>query len=492
MRILKISFLFLFLVHGSLALADVNHYFNQIKKDPRALFVFLKAMPKGGELHYHLAGSAYPEVLLLYAAQGHYCLNQKTLAMTEYLSRCEEGVQAHELRRHPRLYEQTIRSWSMANFTFPKESGHDHFFASFGKFMPVVWAFEAKLLADAIQRAVNQNEFYLEVMVQPDRGRSARFARNKKISMTQLPVVRQELLSNTAFQANINETINGASLLLKKAHQNLNCDKQPSQVVCKIPVKFQYLVLREQPLENLFAQALNGFAAASRSPDLVGINLVQAEDGPISLRDYRQQMQIFSFLHHVYPKVHIALHAGELDPLTVKSADLRFHIRKAIEIGSAERIGHGTDIAFENDAESLFHLMAKKPVAVEINLTSNRFILNCFNKKHPLRNYLKHHVPVVLSTDDEGVLRTDLTHQYMDAVLNHHIDYPTLKMMSRNALTYSFLPGASLWADAAKAVPVNVCRSFHSFACLRFLKQSEKARLQWLLEKKMKIFESRL
>lgn len=34
-------------------------------------------MPKGGELHYHLAGGAYPEIMLDLASK-NYCLNTLT------------------------------------------------------------------------------------------------------------------------------------------------------------------------------------------------------------------------------------------------------------------------------------------------------------------------------------------------------------------------------------------------------------------------------
>ncbi len=53
--------------------ASVDSYFSHIKKDSSALYAFFKTMPKGGELHYHLAGGAYPETMLALAANGNYC-----------------------------------------------------------------------------------------------------------------------------------------------------------------------------------------------------------------------------------------------------------------------------------------------------------------------------------------------------------------------------------------------------------------------------------
>jgi adenosine deaminase len=224
----------------------------------------------------------------------------------------------------------------------------------------------------------------------------------------------------------------------------------------------------------------------------VGINLVQAEDDIISVRDYQKQMSVFNNLHNLYPNVHVSLHAGELSPTAVAPKDLRFHINEAVFTGNAERIGHGVSIAYEDNVESLLKHMAQKPVPVEINLTSNRKILNIYGKNHPLNYYLSHNVPVILSTDDEGVLRTDLTREYVAAVINHGLDYPALKNINRNALTYSFLPGKSLWKNPSSAVPVSQCKQLKSTSCQKFIEKNEKARLQRLLEIKLYDFEKQI
>jgi adenosine deaminase len=201
-------------------------------------------------------------------------------------------------------------------------------------------------------------------------------------------------------------------------------------------------------------------------------------------------MRIFHFLHSIYPHVHIALHAGELAPQDVHPTQLGFHVHDAIFTGGAERIGHGVDIAYEEKAEQLFNEMATKPIPVEINLTSNRKILNISGKQHPLRDYLNHHVPVVLSTDDEGILRTEITREYVEAVIHQGLDYSTLKIINRNALTHSFLPGKSIWADPHQSKLVDECQSLNSRTCQAFIKEHEKARLQWQLESQLTAFEA--
>ncbi|KTD38893.1 adenosine deaminase [Legionella nautarum] len=488
MKLFRISsFLTLLLIH-SFAGATVSNHFDTIKNQPNALYSFLKNMPKGGELHYHLAGGAYPETMLALAAQGNYCLDKETMTMTKMVERCQ-GVTGKELSNYPELYAQTIRAWSLKDFIEGQESNHDHFFASFSKFMPLVADYRPQLLAEIMQRAASQHELYLEIMILSDNAKSTHFA-PPTVNPEQFNQLQQQLLGNADFVKNIEYTGNEASRILKQARQDLGCNSHPQKDVCQITVKFQYYILREQNLEKVFAQALNGFAAAERSKDIVAVNLVQAEDGIISLRDYRQQMQIFNFLHQAYPKVHIALHAGELAPTAVVPENLRFHIHDAISVGQAERIGHGVDIAFENDAEKLLQTMAEKGTAVEINLISNKKLLHISGSQHPLNDYLNHKVPVVLSTDDEGLLRTDLTQQYVEAVLKHGLDYPQLKMISRNAITYSFLPGQSLWANANQGLAIESCKELDSQDCLLFAKKNEKARLQRILEKEFRAFEN--
>lgn len=487
MRLCKQFFLWILLGYHAFAHANIYQYFETIKTDPNALYAFLRAMPKGGELHYHLAGGAYPETMLALASQGDYCLDKMSLGISKTTERCV-GVKSAELLQQPGLYNRVIRAWSLKDFIPGEESGHDHFFASFYKFMPIVFAYRPQLLAEIMQRAASQHEQYLEIMILPDNAQSTTFA-PQSISPANFAATSKQLLADKAFQANVKHTIDVAQELLQKARKELGCDKAPFQDVCQLTVRFQYYVLREQAPEKVFSQALNAFTAASQSREIVGVNLVQAESAPISLQNYHKQMEIFAFMHQLYPKVHIALHAGELAPEAVLPEDLRFHINEAVTLGHAERIGHGVDIAFENNAEALLKTMANQQIAVEINLTSNKKLLNIAGKKHPLRFYIAHQVPVVLSTDDEGILRTDLTRQYVQAVLNHGIDYPTLKMINRNALTYSFLPGESIWADAATAKPVAACKDLNSAACLEFVEKNEKARLQQQLENKLAAFE---
>ena len=201
------------------------------------------------------------------------------------------------------------------------------------------------------------------------------------------------------------------------------------------------------PHEIVFAQILLGFELASSDPRFVGLNLVMPEDWYVPIHDFNEHMAMIDYLHGVYPKVHIALHAGELAMGLVPPEDLAFHIRASVERGHAERIGHGVSVMNEKDPIGLLHEMAERNVLVEIALTSNDMILGVSGDDHPLPVYMKYGVPVALATDDEGVSRSDMTHEYLRAIESYHLSYADLKRMARQSLEHSFLPGESLWAE---------------------------------------------
>ena len=46
------------------------HHFDSIRQQPGLLLAFLREMPKGGDLHIHLAGAIYAESLIDFAAAG--------------------------------------------------------------------------------------------------------------------------------------------------------------------------------------------------------------------------------------------------------------------------------------------------------------------------------------------------------------------------------------------------------------------------------------
>jgi adenosine deaminase len=133
---------------------------------------------------------------------------------------------------------------------------------------------------------------------------------------------------------------------------------------------------------------------------------------------------------------------------------------------------------------------------VEICLTSNDVILGARGPQHPLSEYIRTGVPVALATDDEGVSRSDMTHEYLRGAEDQNLSYLQLKKMARTSLEHAFIGGASLWRDGKAFIVVKECvrdkaGTQPSAACQKFLDGSEKARLQWKLEGEFRQFEAK-
>jgi len=501
--------------------------FDVAKQSPLQLNAFLALMPKGADLHTHLSGAVYAETLIKDAAADGLCVNSTTLSLVKPLATtrsippqpvCGEGnVRADSVSKDQHLYDELVDAFSMRSFV-PSAgiSGHDQFFATFDRFEGLNKSHLPQWLDEVAARAAAQNEQYLELMETPTFSDAAKLgstlgwprtpaipSANRTGDATgttraDLSRLRDALLAGGLRQeANINRQQLGDALSARTEMEH--CGRPDASPACSVKIRFLYQILRDNPPEQVFAQTLLGFEVAASDPRVVGINFVEPEDWQLSMSEYHRQMLMLDYLHSVYPTVHIALHAGELAPGLVPPDGLHFHIREAVDLGHAERIGHGVDIMYENDPSALLKEMADRHIMVEVNLTSNDVILGVAGAWHPLPIYRAAHVPLALSTDDEGVSRIDLTHEYTRAVLDFNLSYLDLKRSARTSLEHSFLPGPSLWQQPdAFTRPVAACfgqplgAATPSAKCTSFLQSSEKAAEQWQLEHRYQVFESKL
>ncbi|MGA1982206.1 MAG: adenosine deaminase [Acidobacteriaceae bacterium] len=486
------------------------------------LYAFLKPFPKGADLHMHLSGAVYAETFIAEAIKQGLCvtpvdtgkpaspIGQDAVKFVAPVggSRCGAGaVPASTALTNQGLYDNLIDSFSMRAFV-PIEgiNGHDQFFSTFARFGGLKDV-AGEWLDEVAARAAAQNEQYLEIMQTPPFSNAAKLGNQigwpagseNSVTPQTLAGLRDKLLAaGLRSEVAVDEKDLGDAQATRESMEHCNGGGVASPA-CGVRIHFLYQVLRGFAPQQVFAQTLLGFEVATADPDVVGINFVMPEDGEISMRDYHLQMQMLDYLHSVYPKVHISLHAGELAPGLVPPEGLRFHIREAVELGHAERIGHGVDVLYEDHPFDLLKEMAARHVDVEINLTSNDGILGVKGSDHPLAAYMAAHVPFSLSTDDEGVSRIDLTHEYARAVDEQDLSYVDLKHSARDSLEHSFLPGESLWAQlddydhpkAACAATVTA-NSKPTDGCRQLLNANEKAAQQWELERRIAAFEASL
>ncbi|HEX4006188.1 MAG TPA: adenosine deaminase [Acidobacteriaceae bacterium] len=470
------------------------------KEGPLALRAFLYRMPKGADLHMHITGAVYAETLIREAGEDGICVNAPALSMDDehHAPNCPAGESAaSSVPANQHLYDALIDAFSMRTFVpATGDSGHDHFFDTFDRFGDDK-RFSGEWLDEVAARAAAQNEQYLEPMYTPSFKAAA--AAGYRIGWGgDLAEIRQKLLTDSGFHAEIDVDRAEYAEALAKRNAIERCGQPDAAAACNVTIRFLYQVLRGFPPQQVFAQTLLGFEVASADANVVGINFVMPEDGYVSMRDYALQMHMLDYLHGVYPKVHISLHAGELAPGMVPPEGLTFHIRSAVEQGHAERIGHGVDVMYEDRPWELMKEMADRHVMVEINLTSNDVILNVKGDEHPFMLYRKMGVPVALSTDDEGVSRIDLTHEYVRAAVTYPLSYRDFKLMARASIEHSFLPGASLWERVTPEkleTPVAACKGQMESkepagSCAALLHASEKAQQEWELERRFHTFET--
>ena len=417
-------------------------YLDSIRKSPPQLEAFLREMPKGGDLHNHLSGAVYAESYLQYASDDKLCIDRKTIAFAA--SPCDEArntVPAESALSNPFLYRTVIDALSMRDFhpySQPgiSESGEDHFFATFTRFGLVSRAHTGQMLAEVASRAGRQNESYLELTVGFDRTSASLAA---KVGWDDNFDQLREKLEAAGIQSAVDEIRKSLDRAEAEKNHLLACDDAAhADAGCKVAIRYIYEVYRGTPKEQVFAEILTGFAMVEADSRYVAVNPVMPEDGYTAMHDYELHMKMFDYFHQLHPEVHLTEHAGELAAGLVPPTGLRSHIRQAVELGHAQRIGHGVDIMEEDQPIGLLREMATKHVAVEICLASNDLILGVKGDLHPFPVYRKYGVPVVIATDDEGVSRSDMTHEYLRAVESYGLSYTAVKRLVRDSIEYSF------------------------------------------------------
>ncbi len=486
------------------------------------LHALLQRMPKGGDLHMHLSGAVYAETFLKDAAEDELCVDTAKLTLVKRAANtCPAGaLPAADAFKDQHLYDQLVDSFSMRAFVpSAGTDGHDQFFATFARFGGLDKRHHAEWVDEVATRAAAQNEQYLEIMDTPSFGHAATLGYALGWPGTPLPAVTtaatsgHDLTAGTSFAelAALRDRLLAGGLRQEVALDRTEfadalsgrrkierCGTPQQKPACRVDVRFLYQVLRAFPPQQVFAQALLAFevAEAERTspaspgyPVVVGLNFVQPEDAYLAMSEYHRQMLMLAYLRSVYPHVHLSLHAGELAPGLVPPDGLNAHIHQAVELAGAERIGHGVDVMYEHDPQQLLREMAARHVMIEINLTSNDVILGIRTNQHSLPAYLRAGVPIAFSTDDEGVSRIDLTHEYERAAVDFNLGYADLKRSARTSLEHAFLPGASLWAQPDTFTRKVAACAAESTTCTDFLQANPRAAAQAELERRFVAFE---
>ncbi len=491
----------------------VRDHLESLRGNTSAMLNFFYEMPKGADLHSHTSGAITTEKLIQWGAEDGACVNTTTYVAS---NPCAAGTTPLSRAWDDQAFHDAVLSaWSMENFQGPLLDAHQHFFDAFGKYGAVqLDSRNDDSYADIVSRAGHQNQVYVELMQGFGASTGGRLAEGlfrpgDAWDKATLLARREQLIALPDFQASLTRQADSIAATLKGMRELLKCDTAQADPGCGVELRLLSSANRTAERANVFGQWVHAYELAQRVPQVVGVNLVSPEENEKSLAYYEDEMFALGTLDDFNDQtagrktVHISLHAGELIPAVLKAQDqehLRFHIRQAVEKAHAERIGHGVDVLGEtvgDGAQDLLNDMHELGVLVEICLTSNRVLLGASGDKHPLASYLKNKVPVALATDDSGILRGDITQEYLAAFTDQKLDYTVLKHMARASLQHAFVEGDSLWAQRDDFTrPVSACaqdmlgQEATSAGCQAFLSAHKRAALQWKLETQLATFEN--
>lgn len=464
--------------------------FLRAKRTEPELMAFLAKMPKGGDLHNHAGGAVYSDYALDAAVKRGLFFDPATLAFTDDATK----IPAARLLQDDTLRYKWLNAASMRGWMGGGQSGHDHFFGTFGISGSGRRAIaEADYLREVVGRAKRQNLQYMELMY----GTSPGLAEDQYY---------KDLPSSNDMEKALETLRPRLQMLLAATKPHLDAREKLASAIEQnsftgadepITVRWIYSIGRLVSDDEFFAQAAAGIFLAANEPRVVAMNMVQPEDHPVARTHFETQMRILDFLWRNLGKPNLTLHAGELTPSISPPEAMTDRIRKTIEIGHARRIGHGVSIAWEENLDELLAKMKRDGIAVEICLSSNATILGVSGDRHPFRLYRQAGVPVFLNTDDEGVSRSTMTLEWVKAVREQGVDYKELKDLARNSIEYAFLPGRSLYEGRdyrRLAGPFRDARQPSwkpGEEAKRILAQSEKMRVQLRLERAFAEFEAK-
>lgn len=401
----------------------IDAWFEDFKASasPEELYRFLYAMPKGGDLHIHMAGSVlsewYYDEAIAQSANGYaYWTRTKLLGCRPYggdefsdtpylmffhtiqgssydaLSDCEKA----EYTRLADLSATEKTAWLDSIRLDKPYEGREEFFERH-------W--------DRLGDLLHNPHLMANVLV-----RHMRAMADEGMIYTEPQLSVFGHIDPTGAVIRPDDVANIYRARLAEA------DAQATGM----EVKLQLTVLRF----GAFAEqsARDSYAFVSQNRDLyAAVNMAGREDNdkghPGRFRDVFNEMRV------AHPGVKLSIHAGEVD-------EPNAHMSDTLLLG-ADRIGHGLNLVTDDDTLLRFR---HGPYMIEINLISN-LLLEYIDDyaDHPFPQYLRMGIPVALSTDDRGMWDSNMTDEFFVAVTQFNLTWAEIKRLSRTSLRHAFV-----------------------------------------------------
>lgn len=406
------------LLLAPLPAADFSTRFDDLRAraTPAQLYTLLYALPKGGDLHNHAAGSNLAEDTFA------ICTDPARNGGDTFYTRARFASQPDAIAPAARF--RTIRR---------------HTYEALGAAARAEYVPLASL--DATERTEWANAFRLDT---PGEGRveffqniwprQADIARNLHVRTEQLVANIKAFAAEglayleTQFGADGAFDNSGQAIATADAVTFIKARlAQPDVTATGLVVRFQETVLRFSPRAE--AQLIDTYKFIGAHRDLwVGINMAGIEENGFGYPS--RFLATYRSLRARYPGLALSIHAGEMD-----GPDR--NIRDTLILG-ATRIGHGVNLL--KDPDTLLLLQQSRRALIEVNLISNRLLEYTPDlTQHPFPEFLRTGIPVCLNTDDRGMWDTNLTDEYYTAVTTFNLSWSEIVQLGRASLEHAFV-----------------------------------------------------
>lgn len=443
----------------------VAELFEKLKKDQceAAILDFLKKLPKV-DLHNHLTGSIYMETYLKIAVLKQLYFDPTTFRFHKenHASRITAQALVCE-EKHKATYEALKKTWSMEGCSTGARGGHDHFFDKIWDIISSLTQYMTlnEKLYPVLKHDLHENVVYKEVMIEllPTAPIPAQFKTlyEQGKLLEALNVLKESWLSSYVKEqvATIDTSSEAMAKQLNLEVSTITNPKSP------IVVGYMIEVLRDQPNDIFFAHIAAAMALIKAHPNVIAVNIDGPEASELAIKNFKTQMKILDFLWNQFDRPNISLHAGEVNHYLCDPIDVQHHIRDSILIGRAKRIGHGASLECE-DTPKLLNLMKVEKVAVEVCFSSNKHMLKIQPKSHPMNLYKKAGIPVILCTDDEGIMRSSLTKEYLMGTRAGDLTYQDIRKMCIDGIEYSFQNESQVKSEKANSLKTQLRIRMHN------------------------------
>ncbi len=394
-------------------LLSFSERFDTIRREatPDELYRVLYDLPKGGDLHDHLGGAVFPELLWRLSTEGRRFYTRVRFG------ECAASCPSPFLQFHTVLesawnglppccraeYEPLVELDEAQKTAWMSSLRLDSAGEGRKEFFEVIWP--------RLDEIIDQAPILAEAAV------------------LNLELFAHEGVSYVEFQLSpFGRKIGDRVIDGEELHELLRDRFSRSDAKATgVTVRLQANVLRFHPDAEKMVE--ESWAFVDRHRDLwVSVNLVGREDND---KGYPLRfLETFREMRRRYPRIGLAIHGGEVD-------EPNHHVRDTLLLG-ADRIGHGTNLV--TDPETLL-LMRTGKFAVEVSLVSNRLLGYADDlSRHPFPELLRLGVPVCLSTDDRGMWDSNMTDEWFEAVTRFHLSWEEVVELGRNSLEFAFVP----------------------------------------------------